>query len=107
MGLNEATRGEASRKVNRHKLDVGSAEESDGVIGLKKSANKGAEVPAESMEERTPTKRNSVEEAANRMQSRRLASIGLGRVRQRVPMFALTPILEVVPHVRICAGGTR
>ena len=41
MGLNEATRGEASRKVNRHKLDVGSAEESDGVIGPRSRRTKG------------------------------------------------------------------
>ena len=81
--MNEASCRGASRKVNRHKLDVGSAEESDGNIVPKKSTNKGAVVLAESMEGRTPTKRNSVEEAANRMQSRGYASIGLDRVRQR------------------------
>ena len=81
--MNEGSRRGASRKVNRHKLDVGSAEESDGNIVPKKSTNKGAVVLAESMEGRTPTKRNSVEEAANRMQSRGHASIGLDRVRQR------------------------
>jgi group II intron reverse transcriptase/maturase len=83
MGLDEATHGGASRKANRHNLDVGTTEESDGVIVPKKSANQGAAAPAESMEERTPAKRNPVQEAANRMQGRGFASIGLDRVRQR------------------------
>ena len=81
--MNEASLTGASRKVNGHNLDVGSPEESDGVIVPVKSANKGTVVPAESMEGRTPTKRNPVQEAVNRRQSGDHASIGLDRVRQR------------------------
>ena len=87
--MNEGSRRGASRKVKRHKLDVGSTEEWDGVIGPKKLVNKGAVVLAESMEGRTPTKRNSAQEAANRIQSRGLASIGLDRVRQRASQCSL------------------
>ncbi len=57
-------------------------EESDGNIVPGKSANNGTVVSAESMEGRAPAKRNSEQEAANRIQSRNVASIGLDRVRQ-------------------------
>ena len=53
----EAAMTEATGKVNSRTPVVGSPEESDGVIVPEKSANKGATVPAESMEERMPTKR--------------------------------------------------
>ena len=62
---------------------VGSPEESDGNIVPEKSANKGVAPLAESMEGRTPTERNSGQEAAHRTQSRVSASNGLDRVRQR------------------------
>ena len=79
----EAAMTEATGKVNSHTPVVSSPEESDGNIIPEKSANKGAAVPAESMEGRTPTERNSVQEAAHRTQRRASASIGLSRVRQR------------------------
>ncbi len=74
---------EATGKVSSRKPVVGSPEESDGVIVPEKSANKGTAVPAESMEGRTPTERNSGQEAADRAQNREPASMGLTRVRQR------------------------
>lgn len=74
---------EATGKVNSHTPVVRSPEESDGNIVPAKSVNKGAAVPAESMEGRTPTERNSGQEAAHRTPSRVSASIGLDRVRQR------------------------
>lgn len=82
MGI-EASISEATGKVNSHAPVVGSTEESDGVIVPKKSANKGMAIPAESMEESTPTKRNPEKEAAHRTQKRESASNGLDRVRQR------------------------
>ena len=83
MGLKEATRAGAAGKVNRRNPAAGSSEESDGNIEPKKSANKGTAVPAESMEERKPTERNTDHETANRVQDRGFASNGLVRVRQR------------------------
>ncbi len=79
----EAATSEAIGKVSNHKPVVNSSEESDGNIVPGKLANNGTIVSAESMEGRTPTKRNPKQETANRIQSRDFASIGLGRVRQR------------------------
>ena len=76
-------------KVNSQTPIEHATEESDGAIVPQTPANKGTAVPAESVEERAPTKRNSKQKAANRIQSRAIASNGLQRVRQRV--FALTP----------------
>jgi len=73
----------ATGKVNSHNPGACSPEESYGNIVPEKSANKGTTIPAEPMEERTPTKRNSGKEAARRTQNRGSASIGLARVRQR------------------------
>ena len=74
---------EAAGKAQADHPQQGSTEESDGNVVPKKLANKETAVSAESMEGRTPTKRNPVHEAANRMQSREVASNGLDRVRQR------------------------
>ncbi len=79
----EAAMTEATGKVNSRTPVASSPEEPDGDIVPEKSANKGAAVPAESMEGRTPTERNSGQEAAHRAQKRESASIGLARVRQR------------------------
>lgn len=73
----------ATGKVNSQKPVASSTEESDGNIVPEKSANKGTAIPAESMEGRTPNKRNLGQKAANRIQSRDFASNGLDRVRQR------------------------
>jgi len=74
---------EATGKVKSRTPVASSPKESDGNIVPEKSANKGATNPAESMEGRTPTERNSGKEAAHRAQDRKSASIGLDRVRQR------------------------
>ena len=74
----------ATGKVNSQKPVAGFAEESDGNKVPAKSPNKGSEDPSEAMEGRTPAKRNSGQEAANRMQGREFASNGLARVRQSV-----------------------
>ena len=79
----EAATSEATGKVSSHTPVVVSPEESDGNKVPGKSVNNGVAVPAESMEGRTPAKRNSEQEAASRMQSRIFASNGLNRVRQR------------------------
>ena len=80
----EAAMTEATGKVNSRKPVAGSSEESDGNIVPEKSANKGVAPLAESMEGRTPTERNSGQEAAHRTPSRTSASNGLDRVRQRL-----------------------
>jgi hypothetical protein len=84
----EAATSEATGKVSSRTPVVVSSEESDGNIVPGKLANNGTVVPAESMEERTPAKRNPGQEAASRIQSRIVASIGLKRVRQRVRVGA-------------------
>ena len=75
-------------KVNSRTPMERTAEESDGAIVPQTPANNGTAVPAESVEERAPTKRNSKQEAVNRIPGRVFTSNGLQRVRQR---FALTP----------------
>jgi hypothetical protein len=80
-------------KVNSRTPIEHATEESDDAIVLKTPANKETAVSAELAEERASTKRNSKQKAANRIQSRGIASIGLQRVRQR--KLALAPVLEV------------
>lgn len=79
----EAAMSEATGKVNSRAPVVGSPEESDGVIVPEKSANKGTTVPAESMEERMPTKRKPANEAALRTLSRAGALNGFRWLRRR------------------------
>ncbi len=55
---------EATGKVSSHNPVAGSLEESDGNVVPEKSANKGCTSPAESMEGRAPTERNSEQKAA-------------------------------------------
>ena len=74
---------EAKGKANRRNPGAGTPEESDGDIVPKKSANKGAQPPAESMEGRKPTERNPQKEATDRVQDRASVSSRLERVRQR------------------------
>jgi RNA-directed DNA polymerase len=70
-------------KANRRNPCARVNGESDGDIVSKKLANKGEQPPAESMERREPTKRNSQKQATDRVQDRRNVSNELERVRQR------------------------
>ena len=79
----EVSMAEATGKVNSRNPVVSSPEGSDGNIVPEKSMNKGATIPAESMEGRKPTERNSEQKAAHRTQKRGSASNGLDRVRQK------------------------
>src|SRR5687768_7181035 len=85
--------------------------ESDGLIVPTKRANKvGAyALAAESAEERRPTKGNAPQAHLRRTQSRGCESQGLWRVRQgREAGRHMNPrqeLYEVIPHVRIRAGG--
>jgi hypothetical protein len=81
--VHEAAKAEAAGKVNRLNPVASSSGESDDNAVPEKLANKGMSIPAESMEERAPTKRNSDQKAAHRTQNRTSASNGLDRVRQR------------------------
>ena len=74
---------ETAGKVNSQEPVVYPIEESDGNIVPWNSANNGNAYPAEPMEGREPIKRNSEQNATNRMQSRDFVSNGLVRVRQR------------------------
>ena len=83
--------------------------ESDGLIVPGKQANKVGPTPAaESVEGRGSAKGNVARQVANRTQSRVPASSGLSGVRQAVTLSRHHPRqepYEVVPHVRIRAGG--
>lgn len=81
--MNEPLNQDIAAKANRRIPAMGSPEKSDGNIVLKITANKGAEAPAESEEERAPTKRNFEKTIANRTLSRGFASQGLDKVRHR------------------------
>jgi RNA-directed DNA polymerase len=81
---NKATIAEATGKASNCNPVARSPEESDGNVVPEKLTNKGTVVPAESVEGRAPTERNSAHETAHRTQSRASASIGLDRVRQRM-----------------------
>ena len=87
-------------------------EKSHAVVVPAKPGNKGAEAKAkataDSVEGRTATKRNSTKGDTCRTQSRESVPHALGRVRQvgTTPQLKVRPD-AVVPHVRVCAGGTR
>ena len=70
MARNKTGHGALEGKANRRNPANGSAEESDGDVVPGKLANKGEQPPAESMEGRKPTKRNSQKEATHRVQDR-------------------------------------
>ena len=57
-------------------------EQSDGDIVAMKAANKGARAPAESLEQRTPTKRNPQRTGTVRTQGRGAVTPGAERIRQ-------------------------
>ena len=73
----------AGGKAHRRNPSARAPGESDGNIVPKKSANKGAQPPAESMEGRKPTKGNLSQQATDRVQDRETVSDKLARVRQR------------------------
>ena len=87
---------------------------SDGFVVPATTANKGAaEAPAEPSEERDPAKRNAKQSALRRTPSRKRKLRGLHGVREAArkdrnftPDSRQEPY-EVIPHVRICAGGRR
>ena len=73
----------AGGKAHRRNPSARATGESDGNIVPEKSANKGAQPPAESMEGREPTKGNPNQQAMDRIQDRETVSDKLTRVRQR------------------------
>ena len=100
-----------SKKAKSRNVDMHVCRESDGLIVPTKRANKvGAyALAAESAEERRPTKGNALQAYLRRTQSRGCKSQGLWRVRQgREAGRHMNPRqepYEVIPHVRIRAGG--
>jgi hypothetical protein len=90
------------------------ARKSDGSVVPAKSANKGGpEAPAEWMEERDPAERNTKQADLSRAQNRSDGeSHGVFGMRHSilgdcVALDSRQEPYEVVPHVRICAGGRR
>jgi len=69
-------------KANSRTSDMDASGKSDGCIVPEKPSNKGGGPPAEVVEERQPTKRNTLQAAAPRTQSRAGVSIGLQGVRE-------------------------
>ena len=90
----EAAMTEMEGKVNSRTPAIRPPEESDGNIVPEKSTNKEMAISAESMEGRTPTKRNSTQKAAGRTQNRENATKCLSRV----------SVVTATDHVR---GGRR
>jgi len=84
-------------KERTRRTDGDVVRESDGVIVPEKPPNKGAGVPAEEVEERTPAKRNACEAVADRTQGRTPASCGIEGVRRRAaadPRCRFTALLH-------------
>ena len=101
-----------SKKAKSRNFDMHVCGESDGLIVPAKRANKvdAYGLAAESAEGRRPTKGNAPQAHSRRTQSRGCESQGLWRVRQaaRVAGRHMNPRqepYEVIPHVRIRAGG--
>src|SRR5919106_6042444 len=104
-----------SKKAKSRNVDVHVCGESDGLIVPTKRANKvdAHALAAESAEERRRAKGNAPQAYLRRTQSRGCESQGLWRVRQaarkkRVAGRHMNPRqepYEVIPHVRIRAGG--
>jgi len=96
-------------KVHDQKPNMHVSGESDGLIVPKKQANKaGPTAAAEPVEGRRPAKGNTVKQTAVRTPSRKPVSFGLHGVRKAERFDAKHPRqepYEVVPHVRISAGG--
>lgn len=81
--MNEPLKQEIAGKESNRTPAFSSPEKSDEVVVLKNPANKGVLPPAEQVEERTSTERNSEKPIVNRTLSRGFASQGLDRVRHR------------------------
>jgi hypothetical protein len=100
-----------SKKAKSRNVDMHVCGESDGLIVPTKRANKvhAYALAAESAEGRRPAKGNALQAYLRRTQSRGCKSQGLWRVRQaRAAGRHMNPRqepYEVIPHVRICAGG--
>jgi hypothetical protein len=101
-----------SKKAKSRNVDMHVCRESDGFIVPTKRANKvdGYALAAESAEGRRPAKGNAPQAHLRRTQSRGCESQGLWRIRQaaRAAGRHMNPRqepYEVIPHVRIRAGG--
>jgi hypothetical protein len=100
-----------SKKAKSRNVDMHVCGESDGFIVPTKRANKvdAYALAAESAEGRRPAKGNALQAYLRRTQSRGCKSQGLWLVRQaRVAGRQMNPRqepYEVIPHVRIRAGG--
>lgn len=92
---------EAKGKANRRNPGAGAPEESDGDVVPGKSANKGAQPPAESMEGRKPTERKPRKEATDRVQDRVEVSNRLERLRQRAKAHKEEAFVNLFHHLKV------
>lgn len=92
---------EVKGKANRCNPGAGTSEESDGNIVPKKSANKGEQPPAESMEERKPTERNPQQGATHQAQDWESVSNRLERVRQRAKAHKEEAFVSLFHHLKV------
>jgi hypothetical protein len=98
------------RKLDRVTVD----RKSDGSVVPAKSTNKGGpKAPAEWMEERDPVERNTEQADLSRTQRRNygmskwFASMRESILWGRLAFDSRQEPYEVIPHIRICAGGRR
>jgi RNA-directed DNA polymerase len=85
-----------------HNLDKNAGRESDGRVLPTKHPNKGgSSTPAESMEERRPTKENTGQTAASQIQSWENALAGLHRVREAAKREKRLRFTALLHHVSV------
>jgi len=114
-----------SAKARRHNADMHAAGKSDSfVVSEKRANNAGPPTAAESVEERRLPEKNAFQPLLARTQSRTTRSRGLSGVRETARndkkaivhpypgerfhrQHSREEPYAVVPHVRICAGGTQ
>ena len=92
---------EATGKAKSRNPEVRATKESDGNIVPKKLANNGAQPPAESMEGRTPTERNSQQKATHQAQDWDSVSNRLERVRQRAEAHKDEAFVSLFHHLKV------
>ena len=75
------------------------SEQSDGEVVATKAANKGARVPAESLERRAPAERNPQRTGTVRSQNRGTVSPGAERIRQFVERKPGEKLIALLHHI--------
>jgi len=89
-------------KVTNHEAGVNISGKSDGCVVPAKPLNKGSsKLPAEAVEERQPTKGNTLPSATPRTQGREHVSIGLQRVREAARRDRRAKFTALLHHITV------